>query len=526
MIEYPRRWGAYVLIGPLGSGGMGSVFLALTGRPGSEKLCVVKRLNADTLSNPERLARFKREADLVRTLSHGTIAQTFAADSVDGEPFIAQEYIEGRTLTQLAASALSSGETIPPTVVVYIVREVARALAYAHGVARIVHRDIAPDNVMVTFAGEVRLIDFGIARTGGDPALTAPGSFVGRASYTAPEVLSGKTADSRSDIYSLGVLLWELLVRRPPAFEELQSRPAPSSRNPSLDLPGVDAVVARALAPDPSERFASAEELQRALGPLLPPTFVGDTALAEFVGRCYDVETERRQLRDMVQEASPLLFHESASPIGVPFKEGRRTPTVLTAQPARPRWWITWGWISALVSCSALVIVLITRRNPPSPSVTLPGPDDSKWLPMDTARTAPPAAPAPQPATPAPSNPPKIVVAREPAATPRVPKAASPASPQVPRRLTSLPAGAMLDRAIDDLQGGDYAGAQHDAEAVLRDGTVSQKSRAHYIVGKVAIELGRPKIGADEFARAIQLDPQNIAAANELSHIRHRGESP
>ena len=161
------------------AGGWDPSFLALTGRPGFEKLCVVKRLNADTLSNPERLARFRREADLVRTLSHGTIAQTFAADSVDGEPFIAQEYIEGRTLTQLAASALSSGETIPSTVVVYIVREVARALAYAHGVARIVHRDIAPDNVMVTFAGEVRLIDFGIARTGADPALTAPGSFVG-----------------------------------------------------------------------------------------------------------------------------------------------------------------------------------------------------------------------------------------------------------------------------------------------------------------------------------------------------------
>ena len=84
----------------------------------------------------------------------------------------------------------------------------------------------------------------------------------------------------------------------------------------------------------------------------------------------------------------------------------------------------------------------------------------------------------------------------------------------------------MLDRATDDLQGGDYASAKRDAEAVLREGTVSQKSRAHYIVGKVAIELGRPKIGADEFAKAIQLDPQNVAAANELSHIRHRGEAP
>ena len=322
------------------------------------------------------------------------------------------------------------------------------------------------------------------------------------------------------------MLLWELLVGRPPAFEELQSRPSPSSRNPSLDLPGADAVVARALAPDPSERFASAEDLQRALGPMLPPTFVGDTALAEFVGRCYDVETERRRLREMVQEASPLLANESA-PSGVPFKEGRRTPTVITAQPARTRRWITWGWISAFVSCSALVVVLIVRRNPPSSSVTLPRPDDSKWLRMDTDRTTAPAAPVPQPAEPVLSNPPKIVAARGPTAARPAPKAGTPASPQVPHRPASaLPAGVMLDRATDDLEGGDYASAQRDAEAVLRDGTVSQKSRAHYIVGKVAIELGRPKTGADEFAKAIQLDPQNVAAANELSHIRHRGEAP
>ncbi len=173
MDAFPQRWGAYVLIRPLGSGGMGSVFLALTGRAGNDKLCVVKRLNADTLSDGERLRRFRREADIARTLSHGAIAQTLAVDDHEGEPFIAQEFVAGRTLTQLGATALGMGERIPQTVAAYVAREVARALAYAHRLG-IVHRDIAPDNVMVSFDGEVRLIDFGIARGGSGPGIDRP----------------------------------------------------------------------------------------------------------------------------------------------------------------------------------------------------------------------------------------------------------------------------------------------------------------------------------------------------------------
>src|SRR5580693_6943208 len=109
MDAFPQRWGSYVLIRPLGSGGMGSVFLALTREPGKDKLCVVKRLHADTLSDHERLRRFRREADIALTLSHGAIARTVAVDDHEGEPFIAQEFVEGRTLTQLAAAALGMG---------------------------------------------------------------------------------------------------------------------------------------------------------------------------------------------------------------------------------------------------------------------------------------------------------------------------------------------------------------------------------------------------------------------------------
>jgi serine/threonine protein kinase len=511
MADFPRRWGAYVLIRPLGSGGMGSVFLALTGRPGMTKLCVVKRLNADTLSSDESLARFRREADIARSISHGAIAQTLAVDDVDGEPFIAQEFIEGRTLTQVVSSALSCSESIPPPVAVHIAREVARALAYAHRVAGIVHRDIAPDNVMVTFSGEVRLIDFGIARAGSDPSLTAPGSFVGRVSYTAPEVLAGKTADRLSDIYSLGVLLWELLVGRPAGFEELRARPAPSSLKPSRDLPaGLDSVVLQAIAAEPMERFASVEDLHRALGPFLPPTFAGESALAEFIARCYDVERERRNLRDDLLEASALLADSPTAAAGpsLALAEGRRTPTLET----RPR------SEASLLPCLFTVIglamvalaIFFTRR----PSRSVANSEVSKRVEPAAIRPAPVVLP------PLPPAPPAMAVPAKGDATTR-PRVARVPTPR--RASPTLAAGALLDNARDDLQAGDLTGAERDAQEVLRDGTPSQKSRAHLVLGRVLLFRGHAKAGADEFSQAIELDPQNVTAADELAQLRRRG---
>ena len=523
MANFPQRWGAYVLIRPLGSGGMGSVFLALTGRPGMEKLCVIKRLNADTLSSPDRLARFRREADIVRTISHGAIAQTLAVDNFDGEPFIAQEFIEGRTLTQLVATALSSSESIPPTVAVYITREVARALAYAHRVAGIVHRDIAPDNVMATFSGEVRLIDFGIARAGADPSLTAPGSFVGRVSYAAPEVLGGKTADRLSDIYSLGVLLWELLVGRPPGFEELQARPTPSSLKPSLDLPAaLDAVVLQAIAAEPMERFASAEDLQRALGPFLPPTFVGESALAEFIARCYDVEGERRGLRNDALQASALLADgPRASGSSTGLAEGRRSPTLETRRRSESS---LLPWLFAVIGIGMAAVAIVVRR--PSRSVGNAGevskPVESVGNAGEVSKPVEPAVIAPAAVVLPPIPPaPRVVAALAKGDAPTKPRVARVPTPR--RASPAMAAGALLDNARDDLQAGDLTSAERDAQDVLRDGTPSQKSRAHLILGRVLLFRGHARAGADEFSQAIELDPQNVAAADELAQLRRRG---
>jgi serine/threonine protein kinase len=226
---FPQQFGSYVLLRMLGAGGMGDVYLALTGKPGIERPCVVKRLAQH--SSSEDRERFRREAGLARTLSHGAIVPTLAVDEVDDEIVIAQEFLHGCSVTNLLATCLRQREHLPARLALHITREVARALAYAHGQG-VVHRDIAPDNVMLTFAGEVRLLDFGIARIASDPRLTRPGWSVGREAYAAPEVVAGGAGDPRSDVFSLGVLLWQLLSRRPPPVKgELHAALDPQRRS-------------------------------------------------------------------------------------------------------------------------------------------------------------------------------------------------------------------------------------------------------------------------------------------------------
>lgn len=504
-VPYPRRWGAYVLIRPLGGGGMGDVYLALHGRPGREKLCVIKRLTPDTLESPDRLRRFQREAEIARTLAHGAIAQTLAVDEVDGEPYIAQEFIEGRNITQLVASARSVDDgRIPREICIHIVREIARALAYAHG-AGVVHRDVAPDNVMVTFDGEVRLIDFGIARGVANPSLTTPGLIVGRLSYSAPEVLAGERADRRADVYAAGVVLWELLTGRAPAVDERDAPPAPSSLRPDISAE-IDAVVLKAIAAEPAKRFASAEDLQRALGPLIPSSFVGEEALKKFVGRCYDVEVLRRHLADEVAEAKALLIDRGAPPVaGTARRDGApriaRTVYVLAG-------------VAILVVAAAVL------------ALARPGSNRSRATSPDSIPT--PATPSPPPAPVAAVQPPPEI------ATPTAPIEAARAAKRPPstlsasssrRSTTGTPAAVLLDRALDSLTQGEIAAAERAARDALPSSTPLQKARAHVILGKAFVLRGQPKAAAEEFTDALELDPANEAAAAALARLR-RGSKP
>src|SRR5215211_3377458 len=216
--------------------------------------------------------RFRREAQAAARLNHPGIVSVF--DSGDGdEPYIVMQFIEGRTL----ADFLASGKKLEPMDAAKIAEDIAEALAaaHAHGV---IHRDIKPANVMVTREGQVAVMDFGIARLIAGPE-TAPqtSAVLGTASYLSPEQAQGQPVDARTDIYSLGVVLYEMLTGRPPftgespmaiAYKQVNATPpTPSSINPDIP-PELDAIAMRALSKNPANRYQTgqefAEDLERA----------------------------------------------------------------------------------------------------------------------------------------------------------------------------------------------------------------------------------------------------------------------
>jgi serine/threonine protein kinase len=316
LTEHPfRRFGPYVLVRCTGAGGFGRVDVALKGSPDLVKLCAVKRMRKDEFG-ADLEARFRREAQIALRLSHGAIAHTLGVEQIEGELCLLQEFVEGVNLSQLQSQ--SRPELLPVLVAVYVAREVARALAYAHGCG-IVHRDVTPDNIMLSFDGQVKLVDFGIARGTGDATLTRTGVVVGREIYTAPEVWAGGKAGAQADIYSLGVVLWQLATGQ--NFQDIQNARGvevtdPRELNPDLS-PELASIILRAIAPEPKDRFQTAGELAEALGTVLPSGFGGESHLAAVLSRHFNVERERKMLADDIEAAKPLLGGPNSGPVPI-----------------------------------------------------------------------------------------------------------------------------------------------------------------------------------------------------------------
>jgi serine/threonine protein kinase len=509
--SFPRRFGPYVLIRILGVGGMGDVYLALTGKAGMEKPCVVKRLAEHSTS--EDGVRFRREANLARKLSHGAIVQTLAVDEIDGELVIAQEFLHGCSVSSLLAACLRQRERLPRELAVHIAREVARALAYAHE-QDVIHRDIAPDNVMLTFNGEVRLLDFGIARIVSDPRLTRPGWSVGREAYAAPEVAAGGGGDPRSDIYSLGILLWQLLAGRPPPIKEGLRPPSQFNQKVSPDL---DSVVLRAVARDPIDRFQRADEVLKALGSQLPAEFSGEAEVAGFLQKHYDVVRERDLIdkdlargRAFLDSSSTQERAELASSTSVRPKQSRgaRAPLLIAAS-------------TGVALLGAVALVAIRARSP------------------ESMGARPVSASAPQPQLVAPSIAPGDGQPRVPTLSAQASERAlaqPPANASPPRRRVRS-AGAerapgvgpsspgpsstaqLLAEGQQRFDTGDIDGALRSARSALRAGGGAP---AHLLAGRALAKKNQLRDAERELATAARLDPTNVLAAQRLREIRER----
>jgi len=216
------RLGEYRIVRSLACGGMAEVSLALTSGPqGFEKLVVLKKILPHLAAKPRYVRLFLDEAKLAASLDHPNIAQVHAIGQVDGAYCIAMEYVHGSDLKRVVARVAASGRPFPIDQAVRIVREVAAALHHAHERCgpdgtplRIVHRDVSPSNIQISYDGAVKLIDFGVAKSEVSSIRTQTGTLKGKAGYMAPEQVQCGPVDRRTDVYALGIVLWELLSGR------------------------------------------------------------------------------------------------------------------------------------------------------------------------------------------------------------------------------------------------------------------------------------------------------------------------
>jgi len=185
--EFPRRFASYVLLRPLARGGMGELYLALSGAPGMEKLCVIKKVLPHLVA-PDNVQRFRDEAMVAVKLSHGNLVTVFDAGRSDDQIYLAMDFIDGKDLLATWNRCAQRGVPFPVEVAAYIVKELARGLGYAHafGGLDLVHRDVSPANVLLSYSGEVKLTDFGLATSTLKLQQTAPGIIFGKLSYLAP----------------------------------------------------------------------------------------------------------------------------------------------------------------------------------------------------------------------------------------------------------------------------------------------------------------------------------------------------
>jgi serine/threonine-protein kinase len=283
-----ERYGRYVLVDRLGAGGMAEVFRAVAiGAEQFQRVVVIKRILPHLSDNPSFVHMFIDEATLCGRLSHPNIIQVHEFGKQEGTYFIAMEYVEGRNLAAVLGRMASRAANVPVNVVADVARHACLGLAYAHALTGpdgsplgIIHRDITPSNVMISYGGAVKLLDFGIARVASEARLssTDAGQVKGKSSYLAPELVRQGPLDGRVDLFSMGIVLHEALTGRRlfkgqnplQTIKLIQEMPiVPPSKVNAAVPPHLDEIVMRALDRDPNRRFQTALEMAEALESLL-----------------------------------------------------------------------------------------------------------------------------------------------------------------------------------------------------------------------------------------------------------------
>lgn len=480
-MEAQKRIGDYEVLGEIGAGGMGRVFKVRNVI--SERIEAMKILLPDLAERQDLAARFLREIKLVAALDHPHIAALHTALTADNQLAMIMEFVEGQSL----AARLAHGPVATADAVTYI-EQVLEALEYAHA-RQVVHRDVKPANMLLTPQGLVKLTDFGIARSSNDQSLTLTGTTTGSLAYMSPEQIKGEGTDARSDVYSVGISLYELVTgvrpfEKPSDFALMAAQVSEAARPPielQPSLPsGLNAVILKAIEKSPAARFASAAEFRRALAsvPIAGRTTAGSrsgaafapdlaTAAAATAAGPFSSGSPARQA-PVSDQARAVLDSKMPAHLPVAARAADAAVPVAKTRSGHPLAYVVLGAVLLLAVMAGTGYYLrsaeggettkVNGTTPVAPAVT-----PAVTQPATPPVTAPVAASAtppvteaatptvPTPATPpltgpaasvvsSPATPPVAALVTPPAAAPATPPLASPVSVNRPLKPTSPPA--------------------------------------------------------------------------------------
>lgn len=354
MGEVLKKFGRYFLLDHLAQGGMAEIYRArLAAVDGAGRLIVIKRIQAGYGANSEFLQMFKSEIKVTMGFNHPNIVQLYDFGEEQNQPYIAMELVDGKNLRQFQSRFTELKQPFPIELAAYIIEQAASGLHYAHSFRdkisgqplNIVHRDISPQNVLISYEGNVKVIDFGIAKATTNMESTRAGVIKGKPSYLSPEQISGETLDGRSDIFALGTVLWEMLSGRKlfagendlavlKLIESCQTHvKPPSTLNPKVPKE-LDYIVLKALAKQREKRFQTAEEMQRALHKFLyayMPEF-NPADLAYYAKDLFKAEIveDRKKIQRLNERVESLLAADIPDAPAVPDGQGLKKEDTTT----------------------------------------------------------------------------------------------------------------------------------------------------------------------------------------------------
>ena len=468
LLQPGQHLGQYEIKRFLANGGMAEVYLATM--PVLNRDVAIKVLYPHLAADEVFVTRFRREGQALAALEHRHIAGVLDTDTANGMHYLVMTYLPGGTLGALLKRTQDAGEILPVDKALEIIRQIASALEYAHSKG-IVHRDLKPGNVLIAEDGRFVLSDFGLAQAQASTRLTRTSTIMGTAEYMSPEQALGKELDLRSDIYSLGVILYELLAGKPPytssdpislMYKHVHEAPPPLTQHRANLPTNLMAVVEKAMAKLPQNRyqtvgeFVSALNNQRVTAPspkrAVPTTLlaIGGAAVAMLMGGGILLFANINQNNNGVGDganratAAPITFAPSATTAPLPNTAPPATANIIVASPAPSATPLPISTLVPTLNAPTLAPIAPTSTAtpslatvppaPPPPTATRVPPTATRVPPTatrvpPTAAPQPTATPLPPPTSPPPTSPPAQQPTSPPAQQPTAPPAQQPTSP-------------------------------------------------------------------------------------------------